>query len=222
MYKKKRVILFSLIIIFIALLAATIVVCVAQINGKTRLSFSATYYYVYYDMQDNALSASSISSAVQSFGGAGYIVESSGNYYITVACYYDESDALQVCKNLRAKLVNCDVLTVEVGELSAPKRYANNFVGILQTLHSLSQICYKAANGLDSGEYDESSAAAALDGVKTSLNGLIADCPNEEIASKLNYLSAVCGDISYGYIYSKNLRLAQIAITDVIANFNLN
>jgi hypothetical protein len=163
---------------------------------------------------------------VQNLGGAGYIVKCGDKYYITIACYYDEEDAQSVCENLKGKLYSCDVLEVEVKNLSVSgnaKNNANKYSGNLTTLHSLSKICYLAANGIDSGEYDQTKAKGALDGVMRSLNGLLADNVSNPFTSELARLIAECEDVYYGgYVYSRDVRKVQVAITDCIANINLN
>ena len=62
-----------------ALIAAAIIVVAAVIAAipscKNTLEFSARYFFVCYKSTDDAYSASTISSTVQSYGGAGYIVK---------------------------------------------------------------------------------------------------------------------------------------------------
>jgi hypothetical protein len=181
---------------------------------------------VYFKEQEDAYSASSISSAVQSYGGAGYVIEYGGKYYITVACYYSDKDAQSVCFNLLGRGLKCGVININVSGKKLTTSFAKNnkqkYEGNLNTLHSLSRICYEAANKLDEGEYSQSQAKGALEGVMDSLNGLLRSNEGNPFTSELNYLIAECEDVYYGFVLSRELRRLQIAITDCIVNINLN
>ena len=89
--------------IAVTALIAAIILCYAVPSCGQKLDFNAVFYYVCYDAPSDSFSASSMSSVVHSYGGAGYIVESDGKYYVTVSCYYTEKDALGVAKTLDHK-----------------------------------------------------------------------------------------------------------------------
>lgn len=193
-------------------------------NGST-IRFEANYYFVCYTVSDNALSADAISDTVSSYGGAGYVLEYDGNYYVTVACYYSENEANRVKQNLLKRGLNCSVLSIKTNNYSIQSLVIRDkeqlYLGNLNTLHSLSELCYKCANGLDTGEYGQSSAKSLLADVKSGLNGL-KNANNENCFYKeLRRLIAECEAIESGYIYSKNMRKLQIAITDTIINIDL-
>lgn len=210
----------------VAVLAATVaIICgVISCSGST-ICFVAEYYFVCYTVRDNALSADAISDTVKSYGGAGYVLEYNGNYYVTVACYYKETEANRVKQNLLKRGLNCSVLSIETDNYTIQSSLKNSnknlYLGNLNTLYSISCICYECANGLDTGELGQSSAKSALANVKSSLNGLknanIENC----FYGELRRLIVECETISEGFIYSKDVRKLQIAIVDTIINIKL-
>ena len=205
-------------------IAAIILTCCLLSSAEKKLNFKATFYYVCYDSPRDAHSASSMSSVVQSYGGAGYIICSNQKYYVTVSCYYKETDAETVCNSLKNKGLACLVVKVERDEYklkSTAKKNAEKYQGNLNTLLSISKICYDLANSLDSMTQNQNGAKAVLADVKTDLNSLLrlngANC----FASELSALVAECDDVSDGYILSRDVRRLQVAVCDCIININL-
>ena len=201
-----------------------IILCFTLPSCAGNLGFKTTFYYVCYNSPSDAQSASSISSVVHSYGGAGYIIETGGNYYVTVSCYYVERDAETVVSTLNKKGLNCSVVKVEAGDYEmrgSAKRYGEKYKGNLETLLSLSWLCYDLANALDGYSCSQSAAKSVLGDVKTGLDGLArintANCFTKEI----NALLAEYSDVSSGYIFSYDVRRLQIAITDCIVNIRL-
>lgn len=193
--------------------------------GGSTIYFEAEYYFVCYSMRDNALSADAISDTVSSYGGAGYVLEYDGKYYITVACYYSENEANRVRQNLLKRGLNCSVLSIETNNYSIQSFEARSkeqlYIGNLNTLHSLSELCYKCANGLDTGEYGQSSAKSVLADVKSGLNGLKTANTKNCFYGEIRRLIAECEAFESGFLYSKDMRKLQIAIADTIININL-
>jgi hypothetical protein len=208
------------VILCVGCLLVSLACCASSLN------FCAQYYFVYFKEQDDAVSAASISSAVESLGGAGYILECDGKFYVTVACYYSEKDANTVCGNLQARNLKCGVLEKQVDGIKLVSAYAKNnkdlYKGNLNTLHSLSRLCYDIANNLDSGTYTQVQAKGALDGVISSLNGLLLSNSGNAFTPYLSSLVAVADDVYYDFVYSRDVRKLQIAIIDTIINVNFN
>lgn len=180
-----------------------------------------TFYYVCYDCPTDAVSASSISSLVESYGGAGYIVQSDGEYYVTVACYYDEKDAKSVAETLAKKQLGCQVLEVERSSftLSASRqKYAEGYLAIMETLRQISVVLYDLANSVDNLTCDQMAAKAVLSDVQTTLEGLKRDNSSNCFAEAMGALVAECEDVNYGYILSRDVRRLQIAVCDAIIN----
>lgn len=210
----------------VSVVAAAIVViliCVFPSCAK-KLDFSATFYYVCYDSPSDSYSASSVSSVVHSYGGAGYVIEDGGGYFVTVSCYFDEKDALSVCETLNRKGLKCTVRKVEAGnyELNgSAEKNGEKYLGNLNTLLSLSRLCYDLANSIDGYTCDQSAAKSVLSDVKTGLQSLYRQNATNCFAGELKYLITECDDVSHGYVLSADVRRLQIAITDSLVNIKL-
>ena len=208
-----------------AIFAVTIIICAFAVSCNTlTLTFETTFYFVCYKSSDNYLSASSISDAVSSYGGAGYILELDGEYFITVSCYYSENDANAVRDSLARRELDCFVLKKEITEYSLPRSAGKNaelFRGNLNTLTSLSSLAYACANKLDTGEYSQANAKQVisdlLKGLKSLQNANMSNC----FSNELKRLTIICEDAGSGIVYSKDLRKLQIAIADTVINIEL-
>lgn len=207
----------------VAIAAIVLTCCLVPTAGK-KLDFKATFYYVCYDSPKDSHSASSMSSAVQSYGGAGYVVCCNDKYYVTVSCYYKDTDAETVCAALKQKGLNCTVVKVEREDYKlkgSAKKNAEKYQGNLNTLLSVSKICYNLANSLDAATQSQSGAKSVLADVKTDLNSLLrlngANCFAEELSS----LIAECDDVSEGIILAREVRRLQVAVCDSIINVKL-
>lgn len=220
----KKISPFAISVAVVLGVTAAIVLSVISIGGST-INFEAEYYFVCYTVRDNALSADAISDTVRSYGGAGYILEYDGNYYITVACYYSENEAQRVKQTLLKRGLNCSVLHVETNNYTIQSFQTSDkeqlYLGNLNTLYSLSELCYQCANGLDTGEYNQNSAKGVLANVKSGLSGL-KNANNENcFYGELRRLIAECEAIEGGFLYSKDMRKIQIAIADTLINIEL-
>lgn len=208
---------------------ATVILCVilfahAVPSCSQSAYISATFYYVCYDSPTDSMSAASVSSVVHSYGGAGYIIENGGDYYVTVSCYYEEEDANAVVKNLAAKGLKCRVVAAKRENCALPpsaKGKAAGYRGVFNTLFSLSQVCYDLANAMDGGERDGSAAKSVLSEVRMGLSGLLKANPDNCFSEELSALIAECDDASGGYVFSYDVRRLQIAICDCIVHVRL-
>lgn len=207
-----------------ALITAAIITG-AALSSRKKLTFSAEFFYVCYDSPSDAASASSISSLVHSYGGAGYIIKNGRKFYVTVSCYYTESDAQSVIKTLSSKGLCCSVVTVKAGGYTlrgtALDGKVKKYDGNLNTLLQLSEICYDIANSLDDGSLSQQGAGSALEAVSTGLDSLVRQNVSNCFTNEIEALKAEYADASYGYIYSRDVRRLQIAFTDCIANVKL-
>lgn len=215
---------FALSIAVVLTVTVTIVLSVISFGGST-INFERKYYFVCYTVRDNAMSADAISDTVWKYGGAGYILEYGGNYYITVACYYSENEAERVKQNLLRRGLRCSVLSIEMNNYTIQSFNTHDkeqlYLGNLNTLYSLSELCYKCANGLDTGEYNQSAAKSVLSDVKSALSGLKNANLENCFYGELRRLIAECEAIENGFLYSKDMRKIQIAITDTLINIEL-
>lgn len=224
MLKDKRNLVFISAVSAVIAITVIICVCAFSFNGGS-VNFETSYYFVCYSSSDNVVSAGSISSVVSSYGGAGYILDYDGNYYVTVSCYYKENDAQAVCESLKKRELECTVLTVKTKNYplksSSAKRNAKLYTGNFNTLNSLSLLAYECANGLDTGDYNQSKAKDVLTAIKSGLNGLKNNNKNNCFTNTICNLIDECDDAGKGYILSKDMRYLQIAIADKIINAEL-
>ena len=223
MRNKKRAV-FAVSAIVVAIFILIIVICCALPSCSTKLDFTAEFYYVCYKSPTDVQSAASVSGVVHSYGGAGYIIENGGNYYVTVSCYYEENDANSVCANLNNKGLSCKVICADRQKITLPPSAKNNgesYKGTLSTLRSLSVMCYDLANGMDGNTHNQSSAKSLLGEVKTGLEGLLRANKTNCFSQELSALIAECDDVSHGYVFSYDVRRLQIAITDSIIHVQL-
>lgn len=208
-----------------SILAATVIICALAVSCNTAtLTFETTFYFVCYKSTDNYVSASSVSDAVASYGGAGYILELDGEFYVTVACYYTENDANTVCDSLSRRELDCFVLKKQTEKYSLPRSAEGNsslYKGNLNTLTSLSSLAYTCANKLDTGEYTQANSKQVIADILKGLKSLQTANPGNCFSGELKRLITICEDAGKGIIYSKDLRKLQIAIADSVINIEL-
>lgn len=215
----------AFIISVTAVIAVTAIILVATFSCSTnKLTFKSSFYFICYRTEDNAVSASSVSDAVSSYGGAGYILEHDNVFFVTVACYYNENDAKSVCESLKRRDLNCEVVEIstdEYGIASASTAQNKLYLGNLNTLHSLTTLAYGCANSIDKGEYGQTQAKSVIANIQNTLKGLLTANPDNCFSGHIRRLIAECENVSEGYVYSKDLRRLQIAIADTIINVKL-
>lgn len=202
---------------------AAIILCAVYLGNYT-LTFNAEYYFICYAVRDNSISADAISESVSSYGGAGYVLEYGGEYYVTVSCYYTENEASRVKQSLLRRGLNCSVLKIETDEYplqSSARNKEKLYLGNLNTLNSLSKLCYECANGLDTGSYSQSAAKSVLKDILSGLDGLSLSNTENCFSGEIRRLIAECKSVGDGYILSKNMRKLQIAIADTVINIKL-
>jgi len=219
----KKTIVRVVAIVIIAVIMSVIVLCLVPFKPK-RLNFEAVFYYVCHNSPQDATSVASVSGLVHSYGGAGYIVSCGGKNYVTVSCYYSESDAVTVCNSLKKKGLDCVVVKAEVDgkEIKGgAQKQSKIYEGNLNTLLSLSKLCYNLANSLDRYEVNQTGAKSMLAEVEKSLDGLIAQNAGNCFTEELQSLKAECADVSYGYVFAYDVRRLQIAVCDSIVNVNI-
>lgn len=189
----------------------------------TKADFSCCVYFLYYSVKDNSPSADAVSENVYNLGGAGYVLNYNGNYYAAVSCYYKEKDAERVKRSLLKRGLECSILKAERKKyiIKSGGGRKELYTGNLNTLFSLSELCYKCANGLDDGQMGQTAAKTVLSDVEKSLNGLKSANPANCFTQQINGLSAECDAAKGGFVYSKSLRKLQIAILDVVLNIEL-
>lgn len=221
--KRFKPTLFAVLLALIFAAAAVAVFAVAKFNSK--LDFSARFYFVCYGSFDGAVSAGSVSDAVESYGGAGYVVEDGGKFYVTYSCYYDEDDAKSVIGALAKKSVNCTLLICSRSDYPltnfSARRNAKLYEGNLAEFIALSKIAYGCANSLDGGDCTQSAAKSVLASIDQSLCALQDKNGENCFRGEISRIRARCFDAGEGYIYSRDLRALQIALCDSVLNIEL-
>ncbi|MGN1060671.1 MAG: hypothetical protein ACI4QN_02955 [Candidatus Coproplasma sp.] len=208
---------------FAAIATVLCVACVSLFGGNT-LNFNATFYYVCYDSPPDDSSIVSVSNLVHSYGGAGYIAKSCGKSYVVVSCYYTDEDATTVCSQLNKRGLSCSIVKAETPQRNvygSAKQSATKYEGNLKTLYSISQTCYNLANSVDKCEVGQTGAKSVLAEIKSTLKGLAGNNGENCFSQEFEYLIAECEDISYGYVFSYDIRRLQIAVCDSIVNANI-
>ena len=216
----------QMILVLGAVILTTVIICFSAVScSGGKLKFEKTFYFVYYRVSDNAISASSLSDAASSYGGAGYVLNHNGNYYATFSCYYRDEEAKAVCSNLKKRDLECYVLKIEVKQFKLQNANAKKnqklYLGNLDTMYSLSTLAYECANGLDTGEYTQQKAKNILSSISNTLNGLLKANENNCFTLDIKYLIGECEKAGSGYLLSKNMRYIQIALTDKILHAEL-
>lgn len=187
--------------------------------GNVKIKFKSDYYFIYYRVSDNALSVNGLSSSYADFGGAGYVLEYKGNFYVTLACYFNEDDAKKVCEELK-KDVDCSILSVNVRYFKVKNRDRKNsllYLGNLNTLNAICNIFYSLANRLDIGDIGQDKAKEIVLEAKKSLGQLLKNNENNTFTHKIKYLITLCNSLPTK-LMSGNLRYVQIAIIDCMLN----
>lgn len=205
-----------------AIIVAAAIIAAIPFCGST-IEFSARYFFVCYKSADDAHYVDSISSIVQSYGGAGYIAKIGSEYYITVACYYEQEDAQGVQESLSQSGLNCRVIETYAGGYEIPaalRTEKNNIMGALTALDQLGNIFYQMANGLDGGGLSQSAASSVIDDAYVMLGGLQSYSFGQNFADEIAYLRTLVGDVGGGNIYARDMRALQIAVCDCLLNLS--
>lgn len=223
-YCGQKVTPFFITITAVLTVTLSIIIFTLSCSGG-KIYFKSYFYFVCYTVNDNAVSADSISSAVSNYGGAGYILEYNNAFYVTISCYYNERDAITVCNNLKRMQPNCLVLEVlkedyAITSFSARSK-ENLYLGNLNTLLSLSTLAYDCSNSMDKGEFGQNEARLVLNDIENNIKGLLTSNPDNCFSLPLRSVLGECGQAAQGIIYSKNLRKIQIAIADILINLKL-
>ncbi len=214
----------------IAFIILSAVICIAIVTasaiafGGKELNFNAEFYYVCYESPPDSSSMTSVSGLVHSYGGAGYIANCNGTSYVTVSCYYTQEDATAVCGQLNKMGLNCVVVKAQTPERKLHGGSVKNiakYEGNLNVLYSISKTCYNLANSVDKFEVGQNAAKAVLNEIKSTLKGLESNNSDNCFGQEITYLIAECEDVSYGYVFSYDIRRLQIAVCDCIVNVNI-
>lgn len=206
----------------LVIVAAAVAAAFPACSG--RIQFEVNCFFVCYKSADDAHSASSVTSAVQSYGGAGYIVGLNGAYYVTVSCYYAPEDAEKVCLSLNSKGLKCEVIEAYSAGYDLPSALRGRegeLLGSLDALLGAANIFYRAANSVDSGELDGEGVRSLIADARSAISGVARANRDNALGGEAEYLSALAEDcITEGVPLSRELRALQIAVLDCLLHLN--
>ena len=207
------------------IIAATAGICAfAFLFPAGKIDIKATYYFVFFRRADNAASADSLSQTVESYGGAGYVLNYDDDLGVAVACYYDENSAQTVCSSLKRRDLDCAVKKIERDGFKlnfSAKKNAALFEGNLNTLSSIAHIAYECANGLDAGSYSQNNAKEMINTIINGIDGLKTNNTDNCFTEALDEIKRECDDRAGSFLRAGDLRYIQIAIIDKILNIEL-
>ena len=189
------------------------------------ISYTTTFYFVYCYEADGDDEAAALEEAVRAYGGAGYSLGYGGKYYIAASCYYSESDALSVCESLNRRGLSCGVLTAKRESYSlttsSAKNSAQSLKGAIDSLYGFGKVLYECAAALDIGG-SQSDAKSTVRSAMSVLSALLRIDSLSCFSPYLSNIYALCEDMVYGgYVYSRDVRYAQIASADCLLKVTL-
>ncbi len=219
-FKKKFAAIAVAFFLFIGMTAGLLLFVAVGGQGYARVNFSKSYYFVVKDCEKTTVSA--VTGDIYSAGGAGYFLEKDNA--VAIACYFKEASAESVRKNLEEKgtetrlVVHSPENLVLRGSKSA---YKQQIEGNLETVDSIAHILYDTANGLERSELSQKQAKAALDGVVSSLKGLIEANSGNLFAlwnAGLKEAERKGTELNGGILFAKDLRYLQTMLCDKSVN----
>ncbi len=219
-FKKKLAAVAVALFLFIGMTAGLVLFVAVGGQGYARVSFGKDYYFLVKDCEDTT--ASAITGDIYSAGGAGYLLEDDNA--VAIACYFKESSAESVQKNLEEKGTSTRLIVKSPPDLVLRGRksgYKRQIESNLETVDNFAHILYDTANGLERSELSQREAKAALSGVVSSLRGLIVSNEDEVFSlwnSALKEAERRGTELCGGLLFSKDLRYLQTMLCDRAVN----
>ena len=216
-YKKGLVSIAIALVLFVGMTAGLILFMTLGGNGYARVSFSKNYYFLVKDCEETTVTA--VAGDVYSSGGAGYFLE--GDNAVAIACYFKETSAQSVKKNLEAKGTETRLIVRSPENLTLRGRksgYQKQIQSNLETVDTLAHILYDTANGLERSELSQREAKTALSGVVSSLKGLMSGNEGDVFAlwnTALRETERRGKEVSEGLLFAKDLRYLQTMLCDI-------
>lgn len=208
-----------------ALAAAALIIIASAVAAApscvSRAAFSVRYHFVCYKSADDAHTAASVSSVVQSHGGAGYIVKTGDDYRVAAGCYYSAEDARKVCSALSDSGLACDAVEAGVDGYDLPRDlapHADAVLGAIRTLDQLGRIFYGAANGLDGGTMTADAALSLIADARSAAAAVAAGQRENALGEEAAYLVALMDDIGSARVTAREVRALQVAVCDAVLN----
>lgn len=215
--KKLQAFVLGVFVFFAAMLFCVAAVAIGGQNFA-RIGFSKSYYFLI--VSCTATSAVVVSGDIYASGGAGYYMEEENA--VAIACYFKETSAQSVQRNLQAKGTQTELVKRSAANLvfrGKKSGYKQQIESTLETVDLLAHILYDTANGLERSELTQKQAKAAVEGVASSLSGLRGVGSDEFFFGWNTGLSEAerrAKELSQGLLFSKDLRYLQAMLCDKI------
>ena len=207
--------------LFVGVTAGLLLFIVLGGGGYARVSFSKDYFFLVKDCEKTTVTA--VAGDIYSSGGAGYLLESDNA--VAIACYFKETSAQSVQKNLQVKGTETRLIVRSPDDLVLRGRksgYQKKIESNLETVDQLAHILYDTANGLERSELSQKEAKAALSGVVSSLRGLITENEEDVFAlwnTALKEAQRQGTEKGDGLLFAKDLRYLQAMLCDTVVHF---
>lgn len=208
--------------LFLLVIATCGFVLFAAASGQDydRIVFEKSYYFLIKDTEE--ATATAVAGDVYSAGGAGYFLE--GENAVAIACYFKQSSAESVKKDLQENGTETRLVVKTPASLTlrgSKSAYKAQIQSNLTTVDNFAHVLYETANGLERGELSQREARAALEGVVSSLKGLIEK--NDVRIFTLWNLALKEGErkgteLCKGLLFSRDLRYLQTLLCDKAVN----
>lgn len=127
-------------------------------NGREIKIEAKDYYFVQFGMFSNEENARTCADSIAALGGAGYIKNTDGKFYVFAMCYSNGNDAKTVVTNLKTQgystLLKCfshNGMTMNIsGSDESVNKIEAAFNGVIKATDEIEDIIYK----FDKGEID--------------------------------------------------------------------
>ncbi|MDD2445884.1 MAG: hypothetical protein PHX09_03645 [Clostridia bacterium] len=113
----------------------------SNISGGKVNAYSI--YAIYLHQSSIKSSALEQSNSVKKMGGAGYVWEQEGVFYVIASAYIEENDAKKVKENLAGSSVKADILKITFDEITISREYSTDELSKLINAISVFKNTYK-------------------------------------------------------------------------------
>lgn len=186
-----------------------------------RVQFPQEYWLLVRECDDTTASAIVGESYV--LGGAGNLVEVDGSRVVALSCYYSETSAESVRRNMESKGVATQIIELAPEDLELrgdDVQQQKRILANAETADACTRILFEAANGLERAEYSQKQAHAALDGVLASLKGLQEGNEDGIFAlwnAELDTVRRRGEEAAQGILFARDLRYLQVKLCVAVA-----
>jgi hypothetical protein len=207
-------------------MCSVLIICLGVTLSGKKITFKSSFYMICRAVSDESLSVSTFTDTMQSYGGAGYLLEYDEKFYAVAACYYENADAKYVLESLNSQSVQFFMLTATTSAYPLSSRNARLneqlYLGNLNNLYSLSSLFYECANGLDKKTYTKQQLNETLQEALKTVQALQKSNQNNCFTAHLQRLNEQLEDVIYGNnLTAHDMRYLQVFAVDILLNIQL-